>query len=368
MPGNLNRLGILRLLLAVCVLCAHSSPIAGLGWLDGPTAVEAFFCISGFYMQLVLSTKYTESKLGKTWIQQFYKARYFRLLPTYLFASLITALFSSLFWPTGELISAWRYVCALPGTVGNFLFISFFCLTNVTILGQDVMMFVAVHSGQIHWSANFWKSAFPLWQALTLPQAWSLGLELNCYILAPYLLKERSRPLLVGACCCLAVKLALFGVWHVHDPWTRRFFPLELGYFILGALAFRYRHVLGNLVPDRIASFVVYPFVIAFACAGAGRLHNLYPVVLSGFLPLLFRTTSTVRWDRWIGELSYPFYIFHYFLVAFSRLVVVPKIHAPETSVVWIALVLTLIASVFSMTLESHFIEPWRARFASPSK
>ncbi len=43
----------------------------------------AIFVISGFYMQLVLQTRYNRATLGRAWVARFYAARYFRLLPAY---------------------------------------------------------------------------------------------------------------------------------------------------------------------------------------------------------------------------------------------------------------------------------------------
>ncbi|MGA7786999.1 MAG: acyltransferase family protein, partial [Xanthobacteraceae bacterium] len=79
-------MGLLRILSAICVFCSHSRSLGTFRWLGGGLAVELFFVISGFYMQLVLSERYTREKLGERWAFQFYKARYFRLLPIYLAA------------------------------------------------------------------------------------------------------------------------------------------------------------------------------------------------------------------------------------------------------------------------------------------
>jgi peptidoglycan/LPS O-acetylase OafA/YrhL len=235
-------LGLLRILLAICVLSGHSGrPLGHLRWLEGDLAVELFFVISGFYMQLVLSTRYTKAKLGESWVSQFYKARYLRLLPTYLVWSVIVAV-AGLVLPTSTPYSVWRYVWDLPNTVGNFLFKGFLCFTNTTMFFQDVTMYFAVHNGQVHWSNNFRNSDVLLYRGLTIPPAWSLGIELSFYLIAPYLLKLRSRWLLIGSCSCLAAKVITIEALRLGDPWSYRFFPFELGYFLLGALAFRFRH------------------------------------------------------------------------------------------------------------------------------
>jgi peptidoglycan/LPS O-acetylase OafA/YrhL len=363
-------LGLLRILLAIAVLSGHSPrPLAHLRWLDADLAVQIFFVISGFYMQLVLSTKYTKAKLGKIWVSQFYKARYFRLLPTYLMWSLIVAA-AGLVLPTSTPYSIWHFVWGLPNTAGNILFKIFLCFTNATIFLQDVTMFFAVHNRQIHWSANFHNSDELLYRGLTVPPAWSLGIELSFYFIAPYLLKLRSHWLLIGSCLCLVSKVIAVGAFHLGDPWTYRFFPFELGYFLLGALAFRYRHLLEGIVPKRIAKYCVYPIVIVFA---AVRIPVpvptlVYPIAIGCLLPFLFRTTSGLRSDRLIGELSYPFYIIHYFLVGCARFIAGHWLHGSETSVAWIALSLTLPLSVIGLALETRFIEPWRSRLAAPEK
>jgi peptidoglycan/LPS O-acetylase OafA/YrhL len=337
--------------------------------LDGTLAVEIFFVISGFYMQLVLSSKYTKEKLGKTWVVQFYKARYFRLLPTYLGWSILVAV-AGVILPTSTPYTVWRYLAGLPNTLGNLAFKIFLGFTNVTMLCQDVTMYFSVHSGQIHWSSDFQNSDVALYRGLTVPPAWSLGIELSFYFLAPYLLKLRSHWLVMGTCLFLSAKIVAITMFHLGDPWTYRFFPFELGYFLLGALAFRYRAALDHIVPQHVAKFVVYPFVIVFAAAQlpVPTPTLVYPVTFALLLPLLFRTTASSKRDRWVGELSYPFYIFHYFFVGCGRFIAWRALHLSDDYVGWIALVLTLGLSAVSLALETRFIEPWRSRLATPAK
>jgi peptidoglycan/LPS O-acetylase OafA/YrhL len=359
-------LGLLRILLAICVLSSHSGrPLAHLRWLDAELAVELFFVISGFYMQLILSTKYTKARLGKTWVSQFYKARYFRLLPTYLMWSLIVAV-AGLVLPTSAPYPIWRYVWELPNTAGNFLFKIFLCVTNTTIFFQDVTMFLAVHNGQVYWSGNFRNSDVLLYRGLTVPPAWSLGVELSFYLVAPYLLKLRTRWLLIGSCVCLAAKVITIKALHLGDPWSHRLFPFELGYFLLGALAFRYRRLLEGIVPRQIAKYCVYPLVIIFAAVRAPvPLPTLtYPIALACILPFLFRMTSGLKADRLIGELSYPFYIFHYFLIGLGWFIARHWLHTSGNSVAWIVLSLTFPLSAIALALEARFVEPWRGRLA----
>jgi peptidoglycan/LPS O-acetylase OafA/YrhL len=344
----------------VCVFSSHYRPLGPIRWLGGSLAVELFFVVSGFYMQLVLSTRYTKAKLGTKWIAQFYKARYFRLLPTYLAGSLVALAGAALLRPPLSPLTVWTELSKLPATPTNQLFKTFLGFTDATMLFPDATMFFAAHHGVIHWSSRFFDTEIPLWEGLPVPPGWSLGIELSFYLLAPWLLNLRSRWLVAAAACCLAIKMTVVQSLHLMDPWTYRFFPFELGYFLLGALAFRYRTCLGSLLPS--SKYLVYPLVICLTAirAPVPAPTLTYPLVLACLLPILFRTTSESKGDRLLGELSYPFYIFHVFAIR-AILSVMPR--ASDSLVVWTGLVLTIMLSIIALALEMRFVEPWRARF-----
>ena len=84
-------MGLLRLLLAFSVVIAHTSPVFGYVGIGGQ-AVPAFFIISGFYMNLVLSRKYMLCDNG---IRTFYFNRFIRIFPIY-WSCLLLAIFWAL--------------------------------------------------------------------------------------------------------------------------------------------------------------------------------------------------------------------------------------------------------------------------------
>ena len=90
-------MGLLRVLLALSVVAAHSTPILGTSLVGGRVAVQTFFILSGFYMALVLDGKYRGRGSYRTFLQQ----RFLRLFPAYWFV-LVLAL---LYWLTVSLIS-----------------------------------------------------------------------------------------------------------------------------------------------------------------------------------------------------------------------------------------------------------------------
>ncbi len=340
-------------------------------WLGGPLAVELFFVLSGFYMQLVLSAKYSRARLGKAWLTCFYRARYFRLLPIYLMAGAIVAA-AALVQPLWAPAPLWRFLAELPRTPGNLFFELFLGFTNASMFFQEGVLYMAVHDGRLHWSAHYLSSAVPVWQALLVPQAWSLGLELSFYAVAPFLLNLRSRWLIFACCLSLGLKIFFIKALHFGDPWTYRFFPFELCYFLMGALACRYRARLDLAalfrMDARIGKTCAYLLVTAIAVVSAPGHYAfwIYPMALACVLPFLFRMTSEVRADRLLGELSYPVYIFHIFALTVANSIDRHWWHGAETPVAWLGLVLTLSLSAAALALELRYIEPWRARLSQP--
>jgi len=213
-------MGILRFLLAISVVLAH----AEVAWpISGSAAVQVFFVISGFYMALVLDTRYAD-------VWTFWTNRLIRLFPSYLLMVALTAILVRNYAPFWE-------------TFGVFD-----AITNLAIVGQDVATFQSPRG------------------ALLVPQAWSLALELYFYALAPFIVRLRTLTLLAIIAASFAARLIAYSYGLDHDPWTYRFFPFEIAFFLCGILAYR-----------------------------------------SGLVPLS-------NWDKFIGDLSYPIYINHLLL------------------------------------------------------
>jgi peptidoglycan/LPS O-acetylase OafA/YrhL len=86
-------MGIIRLLLALSVVAAHTTSFFGVHLVGGKVAVQAFYIISGFYMSLILNEKY----LGKTGSYKlFITNRFLRIFPIFWTVLVLVALFSAL--------------------------------------------------------------------------------------------------------------------------------------------------------------------------------------------------------------------------------------------------------------------------------
>ena len=358
-------MGALRLLLALCVFCAHSRPLGNLHWLGGDLAVECFFVISGFYMQMVLTEKYSKPRLGDRWRRQFYAARYLRLAPIYFGCGAFVLLTATLA-PRQDFVRVWTYTWALSQSFGNILFKIYLIFTNVTMAFQDLVTFLSGCDGQVEFSAAPPSSDIRLSQGLLIPPAWSLGVELSFYLLAPYLLNLRTRGLVGVLLASFTLKLATIAYLNLDDPWTYRFFPFEIWLFLLGAFVFRYKDLLAKVMPATLNRHAIYIIIFIFVSnrLPAAVPNFIYPLLLSVFLPAIFRATSHSRMDRIVGELSYPFYLFHYSCIMTWAYLNAHLLHLPGASAAWLALAATLTLSSTALALEARFVEPWRARLA----
>lgn len=216
-------MGILRVLLALVVVIAHSRPIFGFNITDALTAVQMFYIISGFYMSLILTDKYRSYKT-------FITNRFLKLYPIYLVvlvASVVISLITFLINREGLILDAW--INQSSGI--SFFSILFLIFVNLIIFGQDLVMFMGFNSGNLQFNSNYLNSDPMAYRFLAVPQTWTLGLELMFYVLVPFIVKFRTRIIVLLILGSIGLRYFLYAKGLNHDPWTYRFFPSELRYF-----------------------------------------------------------------------------------------------------------------------------------------
>lgn len=302
-------MGILRALFAVSVVVEHSYHGAATLLIGGKIAVQLFYIISGFLISYVL----VERKAYPKKID-FYINRYLRLYPIYFTVAILT-LFSHCFRGS-EFLDIYKNT---PLSANILLIFS-----NMFLFCQDWVMFFGIAQEKLIVMLDFRKSPILLYQGLLVPQAWTLGVELSFYVIAPFILHNRQL-LFVLLALSIALRIYLLSIGiGMHDPWTYRFFPSELALFLLGALAQQillpwYKKLFSKhlLFLSRAATF----FLIALTLV-----YGLVPVtewLKSAFLftafllliPFTFIFQNTYKLDKGIGDLSYPIYIGHMMVI-----------------------------------------------------
>lgn len=343
-------MGLLRTIFAISVVFFHSN---GHFLIGGRNAVQLFYMISGFLISFVLIDNNYKNKID------FYINRILRLYPIYLAVSLLTLfilIIQYVFFNTPILFKTW---IESPFSAKILLIFS-----NILIFGQDLVMFSGVQNGQLVLTNNFYKSDILLFEGLLVPQAWTLGLELSFYVIAPFILFSKRA---IYVMLVFSIGLRIILVWDgigTHDPWTYRFFPLEISLFLLGALAHQilypnYKKIFGkniNLI-SKIATWYLVLFSLTFFQIPVPLLYKNIILFISFFIlmPLTFIFSKNSTWDKKIGDLSYPIYIGHILVtMTFIDIIINFEINNQEL----ISIFCVFLSIIFALLLEKYISNP----------
>lgn len=322
-------MGILRFLLALSVVLAHAGPIFGFRLVGGQIAVQSFYIISGFYMTLILNEKYVGANNS---YKLFISNRLLRLYPIYWTVLLLTILYSIglYFYTNGNDMGSLSYYADYWQHIGvtGFIFLVF---TNIFLFLQDTIMFLGLdtHTGNFFFTSNFIETSPPLYKFLLIPQAWTIGVEIAFYLIAPFLVRKKLKVIIPLIAISLLLRIILiFHFGYKHDPWTYRFFPTELVFFLLGIIAYHVYKRLQKIELKDTHLKLIWGGVIAFTLV-----YGFLPTQIKGLvyltafflaLPFVFILTKSWKKDTYIGELSYPIYISHMFVLIMIEALNIP--------------------------------------------
>lgn len=315
-------MGILRTILALAVVVYHSYKIFGLRLCGGQVAVQSFYMISGFYMALVLNEKYK----GRGFYKTFIISRFYRIFPVYWIVLLCALAISVIgFYAFGKPYYLGRYISNKDClSVSSILW---FGLENIIVLGQDILYFVRMNDWceptLVYNPLSFKHTGY---QYLFVPQAWSISIECLFYLLAPWIVTKKLRwQLLLVLMSLLARYIFVTRFYLSFDPWTYRFFPFELAFFIAGSLAYRaYKWLETKQIsqwPGYSLLLVLIVLITLFdelSMDEKTKTYGFYVLFLMA-LPFIFYSFRNNRADRYIGELSFSIYIIHHLVVMLLR-------------------------------------------------
>lgn len=277
--------GLFRLLLAFVVVVHHSFPLR-----LGSVAVGLFFVLSGFWISRMWCQSY--SKIPSPYFT-FLVSRWWRLAPLFIVVQLIAAAMAISIFTSGEssAICDWRW-----------------WITQVTVLG----------------STQFNR---------LLPPSWSLDVEAQFYMLAPLLVAVVAKVPRFATWGICAVFFALSVVAMLKGAsFETPHVDLYLWLFLTGVMAeqFKFRPSTKLAWLSAVVTFGVVGVAFCFpetrslvwrhgawgmGSAEASIIGKLFPFFLILVaLPLALSTVyrPSGGFDRWLGDLSYPLYLFHW--------------------------------------------------------
>lgn len=270
-------MGAYRLLLAILVLLSHVG-ITIHGHNQGVSAVVSFFLLSGFVMTASIRRNYNSVDA----IATFYLDRLMRLFPQFLVHMTATLVLITIAPPVTPFLTGLTSAKAAL----NFMMLPL----GFFMMGLD--------------------------DALMMPQAWSLGLELTFYLAIPFILLFRIEALTFATSAAVFL-LAYFGFINT-DYFGYRLLPGTLFMFLCGSFLYR-------LQRGARATTIILTYVACLALFMAVRKTQPLQVpynyeVLAGFLIGLPIVALLSRFkfgalEALLGNLSYGVFLNQFFLI-----------------------------------------------------
>ncbi len=351
-------MGFIRFLLACAVVLAHTSTINGYSPVSGNLAVQCFYIISGFYMAMVLTEKYNKPEA----IYQFYTNRALKIYPVY--------------WLVLVLLVGWScvvYRYHYPGTLDyytryarpNFSGYIYFALANILIIGLDWTFLLGINNkGQLYFTSDFNKTKPAVYNFGFNSIAWTVGVELVFYIIAPWLNKRKYPLLLTLFCLSLAFRIWLACRYTDRNPWNYMFLPTQLMFFITGIFSYRlYRRYVKDKA-GQLLQTMLYGALLAVVLLYYQFFKDTYLKQAALFssmallIPFAFEVSKASRADRFLGNLSYPIYISQSLVLKF----VVAKRFPKVIDVGFTSLVIVVLLALLLNILVVEPIEKIKAR------
>lgn len=166
---------------------------------------------------------------------------------------------------------------------------------------------------------------------LAIPPSWTLSLEVYFYLLAPFLCLVKDRTLVLMCLISIGTRIFCYLNFEMNtNPFHARFFPFEIVFFSFGILCQRYELTLRNYFAKSANILIVLLFLFSIFFHEISNFLNfpevykdkayipslLYYALTLVTLPSLFEKSKSNTIDQYLGEYSYPLYVFHYCFVA----------------------------------------------------
>ncbi|MCX6445264.1 MAG: acyltransferase, partial [Actinobacteria bacterium] len=333
----------LRALAALLVTLFHAKWVNG-----GFIGVDIFYVISGFLITGLLLREI--ERTGTINFKEFYARRFKRLLPTSFFVLLVTAVASWLLIPATMRSSLGRDIIAASLYVSNYLFAWW---------QADYQNLDATPSPVIHyWSLAVEEQFYLIWPLLIL----------FFFIAATKFKKKIILTFLVAAVTALSFVFSIYQtetspIWAFYSLPTRAW-ELGLGALLVLLPPIKTKKLVGLL---GFIFIIVSAFIFGETTAFPG-VNAVLPVLGTVMListinswPPFLNDVANSRMFQWLGEISYPLYLWHW------PLLVLPSTYYARPLAIY-ERILAIIATIILADLTHRFIEePFRKHKTEPT-
>jgi len=331
----------LRALAAILVLLFHAHVVGG-----GYIGVDIFYVISGYLITGLIIREIEER--GALDFKAFYLRRIKRLLPTSFSILMVTALTAWYFYPGTMREELGRHIFAAAVYVSNFLF---------AFWQMDYQNLNAVPPVVVHF--------------------WSLAVEEQFYLFWPVIVllayKLGGRRRLFQVIGLITVASFLFSLYLTEASPIWAFYSLPTRAWELGIgallLAIPKKYKLSSIYPWVALALILYstffytektPFPGTAAIAPV--LGTAIAIASISSWPRTFNFFSNLRVTQWLGEISYPLYLWHW------PLLVIPMVYFGRGLSIF-ERVIAILATLLLADLTHRYIEqPLRHISLSPKK
>lgn len=332
--------GTYRTLLALAVLLHH---LAGI-WELGRYAVFGFFILSGFLMNLILHESYGYSVSG---VGKYALNRFLRIFPSYWVTALVTLLIAVVF---SSDLERFHELMRAPDSLGNAM-------------------------------SNFFLVVLRKTDPRLVPQSWALTVELFWYCLIGLGVSKTKRLtwiwFLLSLVYVLIVNVNGFG-------WSWKYFNVLAASlpFATGALIFHYRSEFRGCL-SKVGAVRLAVLFFVLACLNylifRHSIHiSIYKRELCFYSNYILQAlivaclasadlgvSRSRKWDKAVGDLSFPFYLIHY-TVAFPVFLVLGEEYSRGNMRLFLVSILPiLVLSLLVVRFVDHPIERLRRRVKS---
>ena len=323
----------LRAFAAILVVIYHAGITSG-----GYIGVDIFYVISGYLITGLLLREL--DKTGTLGLRAFYLRRVKRLLPTSFFVLFITAITAWYLYPSSMRADLGKDIAAAGIYISNYLF---------AFWQMDYQNLSAIPPVVIHY--------------------WSLAVEEQFYLFWPFIIlalyKKGGRRRVGQGVVAISIASFLFSLYQtsVEPIWAFYSLPTRAWELGVGALLL--------YIPARIkfsqnylwialALFIYGTFIFRDSTPfpGTAALVPVFATAISVAAvhswPKILNRVGTHRVIQWLGEISYPLYLWHW------PLLVIPAVYLGRGLHIYEKLICVLATLIFADLTHRFIEEPLR--------